>query len=315
MNTARISVVTPTYLRPQEISELLLHLKDQTVLPFEVILIDGADPSNKETENAVAAISQDLPYRCTYLRHDRGTAIQRNAGIENAQGDFVAFIDDDIRLDADYFEQMLAAYAEDKQMRVGGIAGYITNQYLDASKSPRWRWYRRLRLFGTYQPGRYDYTTGYPINRYLHPPHAGLREIDFMGSNCGVWRREVFDRGLRFSPFFADYGVLEDAHLALRARRDWTLWECGKAHCQHFHSPRGRINKRRLAWKTAVNYRYVFVDIVRHRSWRQNTRFWVVQAFELFRLLASAVRKGGDEWSGVLGKAEGILAATRLRVP
>lgn len=313
MTPARISVVTPTYLRPDEARDLLLHFTRQTVLPWEVIVIDGADPDNKETEEAVAGVIGHLPYRCVYMRHHRGTAIQRNAGIDRASGDFVAFIDDDMKLKPDFFEKMLAAFAEDTAGRVGAVAGYITNQYRDPGTSVRWRWYRRLRLFGTYVPGRYDYSSGYPINRYLQAPHDGIREIDFMGTNCALWRRRVFDEGLRFDKFFSDYGVLEDAHLALRARKRWIIWECGRAHCQHLHSPRGRVNQRRVAWKTAVNYRYVFCDIVPDRTYRQELRFWRVQFFDLARFVLHAMKTGGDSWSLPLGKAEGIWAALRLR--
>jgi hypothetical protein len=172
-----------------------------------------------------------------------------------------------------------------------------------------------MRLFSTYEPGRYDFETGYPINRYLHPPHEGVREIDFMGSNCALWRREVFEEGLHFSEFFADYGMLEDAHFALRAKRRWKLLECGRAHCRHLHSAGGRVDSRRLAQKTAINYRFVFMDIVPRRTLRQEYRFWRVQFFDLFRMLAWALRhRSKDNWLSVAGKIEGIVAAGRLKL-
>lgn len=309
-----VSVITPTLRRPQEVDLLLENLCQQTHLPFETILVDGAPVEEKATEQVVAEKSIRLPFRVHYIRHGGGTAIQRNAGIEAASGDFIAFIDDDIRLEPDFLEQMLKAFAEDKEKNVGGIAGYITNQYLDAQKSPRWRWYKRLRLFTTYEPGRYDYETGYPINRYLQPPHSGIREIDFMGSNCALWRREVFDTGLRFSVFFTDYGILEDAHFALRARRDWQLLELGTANCIHLKASSGRENERKIAKKTAVNYRYVFIDIVPQRTWMQELRFWRVQFFDLFRFLITALRDSKSEnWQSVLGKTEGIIQAINLK--
>lgn len=309
-----ISVVTPTLRRPDEVRQLLENLARQQLAPREVILVDGAPPSERETELVVRAMGGAMPFRVCYIRHGGGTAVQRNVGIDAAESDFVAFIDDDMLLAPDFFRTILEEFDADAERSVGGIAGYITNQYLDPTRSPRWRWYRRLRLFTTYEPGRFDYETGYPINRYLQPPHDGVREIDFMGSNCAVWRRELFDAGLRFSPFFTDYGVVEDAHLALSARRRWRLLECGRAHCVHLHSPRGRTDSRRVARKTAVNYRFLFVDIVPRRTLRQELRFWRVQLVDLLRQALFAVRRGGrDEWSAVLGKLEGIVAATRVR--
>jgi len=311
--TAKISVVTPTLRRPRDMAELLPNLAGQTVLPFELIVVDAAPPGEEHTAEIVRRAVPSLPYQVQYIRRGGGTAIQRNIGIDHGTGEFIAFVDDDVRLEPDFFERMLEIYAQDPERRVGGVAGYISNQFLNAETSPRWLWYRRMRLFSTYEPGRYDYQTGYPINRYLQPPHEGVREIDFMGSNCALWRKEVFDSGLRFSEFFRDYGMLEDAHFALRAGRRWKIMECGRARCVHLHSPGGRQSKRLVARKTAVNYRFVFMDLVPRRTWRQEFRFWRVQAFDLMRICMHAARTHAkDDWLSALGKLEGIVAAARL---
>lgn len=313
--SARISVVTPTLDRPDEVRTLLHNLAGQRHLPHEIVLVDAAPPHDRATERVAAEMRDELPYQVNYIRRGGGTAVQRNIGIDAARGDFIAFIDDDMVLEPEFFAAALGVLAADDRGRVCAVAGYITNQYLDPASSPRWRWYRRLGLFTTYEPGRFDFRTGYPINRYMQPPHDGVREIDFMGTNCALWRRAPFDQGLRFSPFFVDYGVVEDAHLALSARRlGWTILECGRARCVHAHSPRGRAAKRRVARKTAVNYRFLFVDIVPKRTIGQELRFWRVQVVDLARQTAFAVRNGTrDEWSAVLGKLEGIMAATRVR--
>jgi len=309
-----ISVVTPTLHRAPEVRGLLENLRAQTLQPAELLLIDGAAPPGDETQALVAEAGERMPFRCRYWRRGGGTAIQRNVGIDQARGDYVAFIDDDIRLEPDFFERIMAVYSQDTAGRVGGVAGYIVNQHLDPTRSPRWRWYRRLRLFTTYEPGRFDYRSGYPINRYLQPPHDGVREIDFMGANCAVWRRAVFAGGLRFSEFFTGYGVLEDAHLALRARRHWKLLECGRARCVHLRAADGREDSGQVAWKSAVNYRFVFLDIVPDRSLAQELRFWRVQLFDLARLIAYAMRfPSRDHWRAAAGKARGILAAARMR--
>ena len=306
--SSAISVVTPTLGRPQEVEDLLTNLAEQSHPPSELLLID-ASPDH-ETAAIVTARAPELPFPCRYHRAVGGTAIQRNVGIDHSTGSYIAFIDDDIRLEPHFFRLIMDAFAEDADGRIGGIAGYINNQHLDPTTSPRWRWYRRLHLFSTYEPGRYDYETGYPINRYLQPPHEELRGIDFMGAGCAVWRQQVFADGLRFSEFFRDFGVLEDAHLALRAGRQWSLLEHGQARCIHLKSQRSRVASRQIARKSAVNYRYVFVDIVPHRSFRQELRFWLVQWVDAFRMTAWAVRHPSSEaWSTVIGKLEGIFQA------
>ncbi len=310
-----ISVVTPTLGRPQEVAELLDNLAAQELRPLELILVDGAAPGDARTERLAAAVQArpHQPFSCVYLRSGGGTALQRNAGIERARGDYVAFIDDDIRLAPDFLRTLRAVFERPDTSEVGGVTGYIDNQHLDAATSRRWRWYRRLRLFTVWEPGRYDYRTGYPINRYLQPPHDGLREIDCMGAGCALWRAEVFRAGLRFDPFFGGYGVLEDAHLALRARRRWRLLECGAAHCRHLRSPHGRARAREVARKTAVNYRFVFVDIVPQRTLRQELRFFAVQLFDLARIAGAVLRRPSRENFGAsIGKIEGIAAALSM---
>lgn len=312
LSRRRLSVVTPTLHRPVEIAGLIENLRQQTCPPAELIVIDGAPRGERATELVLNELTAALPFPVRYVRHDKGTAIQRNAGIELAQGDFVSFIDDDVRLEADFFANMIAAFAQDDERKIGGIVGYRTNQHFRLEERQRWRWYRRLKLLTTFEPGQYDFKCGYPINNSMQPPFSGTRKVHFMTTACAVWRREVLDAGLRFDPFFRDYGVLEDAHFSLRAGRNWELLQCGDARCVELNSPNGRVNRRKIGYKSVVNYYYVFQDVVRPLTWRHKTRFWRYQAFELLRVAASAVCR--KRWSDVLevrGRLEGVMAVAR----
>jgi glycosyltransferase involved in cell wall biosynthesis len=316
MSKLNVSVVTPTLRRPAEVRALLENLSQQTILPFELVLVDGAPAGENETQLVVEQVALGLPFEVRYIRNGVGTAIQRNAGIDIAQGEFIAFIDDDIRLAPDFFALILSVFEQDVEKKIGGITGYITNQQLDAATSRRWQWYRRLKLFATYEPGRFDYQTGYTINRYLQPPHDTLKPIDFMGAGCAVWRARAFENGLRFSDFFVGFGVLEDAQMSLRARRNWQLLEHGGAHCQHLHSQTGREDERLVALKTSLNARYLFITIVPQRSLEQELRFWCVQAVQMLIYLSAALRNPGRKTlNGFFGKIEGVFKAFILKPP
>ncbi|NJM52394.1 MAG: hypothetical protein HC846_02760 [Blastocatellia bacterium] len=143
----------------------------------------------------------------------------------------------------------------------------------------------------------------------MQEPFSGTRTVDFMTTACAVWRREVFDSGLRFHPFFRDYGVLEDAHFSLRAGKKWQLLQCGDAHCQELSSPNGRVNRRKIGYKCVVNYYFVFQDISENLTFRHKFRFWRYQAFEYFRLATSAIRRrNSNDLMDLYGRFEGILA-------
>ena len=82
---AILSVVTPTLRRPEEVAGLLESLTTQLYRPDEIILVDGAPPNEIATESLVATLAERLPFRCRYIRHGGGTAIQRNVGIDAAR--------------------------------------------------------------------------------------------------------------------------------------------------------------------------------------------------------------------------------------
>lgn len=307
--TADISIVTPTFRRPAEVVQLLENLSQQTTLPKEVVLVDGAPPDEKETQAAVEKRLGDFPFAVRYERRQGGTAVQRNLGIELATGEFIALIDDDVRLEKSFLAEMVRVFRGDREKKIGGIAGYRTNQFFRADNTERWRWYRRLNLLTTFEPGRYDFRCGYPVNNNLQPPFEGVRRVDFMTTACAIWRREVFAAGLRFDRFFQDYGVLEDAHFSLRAGRAWLLLQCGDARCIELSSPNGRASRRRIGYKCVVNYYYVFREAAAPLSFLNKFRFWRFQAFELFRIGTSALRR--RRWSDaqeIVGRIEGVLA-------
>jgi glycosyltransferase involved in cell wall biosynthesis len=309
----KVSVVTPTLHRPAEVVELIENLSQQTQLPFEMILVDGAAEEETETYRALKKfLTGDISFPIKYVKHGGGTAIQRNTGIDAAVGEFVAFVDDDIRLAKDFLEQILLVFREDGTKNIGGIVGYRTNQYFTPQTNSRWQWYKRLSLLSTYEPGMYDFQCGYPINVGLQPPFHGTRPVDFMTTSCAVWRREVIDSGIRFDHFFRDYGVMEDAHFSLRARKLWVLLQCGDAQCVHLHSPRGRVNRQKIGYKFVVNYYYVFQDIAGPLSRAQKLRFWRYQLFEVFRITASAIRRfRKDDIRELFGRFRGFVAIVR----
>jgi glycosyltransferase involved in cell wall biosynthesis len=98
MGDPRISVVIPTYRRPELLGRCLRAVLHQTLDPeaFEVIVVD--DGHDDETQATVQAMQppRGMPV-LRYLRpeHGRGPAVARNAGGRAARGALVAFTDDD----------------------------------------------------------------------------------------------------------------------------------------------------------------------------------------------------------------------------
>ena len=99
-----ISVIVPTYNSSLFISKTLKSIINQTLKPYEVIIID--DGSNDGTKDWVKESFQDIRY---IYQKNQGVSSARNKGIKYACGDWVAFLDsDDEWLPNKLYEQVKA---------------------------------------------------------------------------------------------------------------------------------------------------------------------------------------------------------------
>jgi len=287
----KVSIVTPTYYRHLELPDYLKCIENQTYKPYEIILVDGADPGENRTETLVQSVISSFPNPMNYYRRQGGTAIQRNFGIDFASGDILLFVDDDVRLNPNFIAEICTHFEKDLDKRIGGITGFRKDRYLNMSTNNRWIWYRRLRLLTIFEPGKYDYKTGYPINNNAQAEFNGVREVDFMTTACTAYRGEVFQNNFRFDPFFVGYGILEDAHLSLRIKqKGFNLLQCGDATCVELKSKTGRTDMKIIGERTVTNYYYVFKTICGNLTLTQKMRFFRFQAFELFRAASDIIR-------------------------
>lgn len=115
MNTSpsplALSVVVPTYRRPELLMQCLQALLAQTLAVdrYEILVVDdGHDEPTRDTVQALAARTP-LP-RLRYLRpiRGRGPAVARNCGWQAAEAALIAFTDDDTRPDPRWLEEGLA---------------------------------------------------------------------------------------------------------------------------------------------------------------------------------------------------------------
>ena len=102
------SIVTPTYNRAALLPGLLANVRAQTCQDFELIVVD--DGSTDDTERVMAEYTAAEPQRIRYIRQkNRGSGAARNAGIREARGKYVAFLDSDDAWDPRYLERAVGA--------------------------------------------------------------------------------------------------------------------------------------------------------------------------------------------------------------
>lgn len=108
-----VSVIIPTYARNDSLARAIECIQAQTYSNLEIIVVDDNVPESnhrKSTEKLMETYLQDS--RVTYIKNEQnlGGAGARNVGIEAANGEYVAFLDDDDFYYPTKIEKQLAVF-------------------------------------------------------------------------------------------------------------------------------------------------------------------------------------------------------------
>lgn len=99
-----VSVVIPTYNRAEHVVGAVESVLGQTRPPGEVIVVD--DGSTDETPDLFAGASDPVHY---VRQENAGVSAARNRGVDEASGDWIAFLDSDDRWNPEKLERQTAA--------------------------------------------------------------------------------------------------------------------------------------------------------------------------------------------------------------
>ncbi len=117
----RISVVAPVYNRAGLVERALRSVFAQTLLDFELIVVDDGS-----TDELATTLERFRDPRLRLLRHERnrGTGAARNTGIQDARGACVAFIDSDDEWLPDMLERLRARLDAGPPERSLALSGF-----------------------------------------------------------------------------------------------------------------------------------------------------------------------------------------------
>ena len=113
----KVSVIIPTYNRPEFLKEAVQSVLAQICHDYEIILIsDASDGNLKKEHRAIANLSSSI-----FLYHlptHQGVSQARNLGLNQAKGDYILFLDDDDLIDPKLLESSLTYFGNDKEIDV-----------------------------------------------------------------------------------------------------------------------------------------------------------------------------------------------------
>jgi glycosyltransferase involved in cell wall biosynthesis len=120
MGGRTVSVIIASYNAEKTIARALDSVRAQTAPAHEIVVVD--DASNDRTAEIVAA-QRDLPIKLIQLDSNMGPSAARNAGLDTASGDLVAFLDSDDEWLPTKLEQQTSLFEADSACAIAGARG------------------------------------------------------------------------------------------------------------------------------------------------------------------------------------------------
>ncbi|HJB45126.1 MAG TPA: glycosyltransferase [Candidatus Mediterraneibacter surreyensis] len=105
-----VSVIMPTYKRADKLDRAIKSVLGQTYKKLELILVNDNNPDDKYSRMLVQIVDKyksDSRFRFICQRKHINGAVARNLGIKNANGEFIAFLDDDDWWKAEKIERQI----------------------------------------------------------------------------------------------------------------------------------------------------------------------------------------------------------------
>ena len=188
-----VSVIVPTYNRPELLMRCIQSILFQTYPYFEIIIVDDASLGD------YSEVTKECANRgLTYIRldHHKGPARARNCGIQLAQGQLIAFNDDDDVWDREKLKKQVELIEQ-----AADNAGLVFSKYKKIFRDGS-----QIEIS--------------PAQQLTDNWHKSLLRYNFIGTPTVLMKRECFAKAGTFNE---DLPCLEDWDLWIRVSNIYSL--------------------------------------------------------------------------------------------
>ncbi len=269
----KLAIIVPTKDREEDLRKLLSSFLRQTDKSARIIIVDGGD---KTVKHVVEEFS-DLNIQ--YVRiYPPGLTKQRNAGIKALSDDLtlVGYLDDDIVLEDDAVEKMLAFW-ESAPVRTGGASFNIVNNI-----PTTYNWFTRFFCFNNGKQGTI-LKSGFIVVLY---PVLKNTAVEWLCGGATVWKREIIDR-FKYDEWFIGCSYIEDVDYSCSVNQEYDLVVVADAKLSHFVSPLDERKNFPLIRSNVIN-RHYFVR--KHKQYSLPLFYWAVTGQVIGNLFSGLLR-------------------------
>lgn len=250
----RLSLLIATMNRPKALQETIDSIIAQHQLPNEIILVDqSTDDKTKLLFESYSGLFASKNIVARYIFSDKPSLVRaRNIGANEASGDILCFVDDDVILFPDYLQKVSLYF---KDPLIGGVSGNVL--VAQPQQGLKWdfrKFLSKLFLVSNFKGRLTPSTLGFPI--FEREIYQTTRVEIFPGYSMN-FRKALFDKN-RCDEWFSGYGFREDVDLSYRISKETVLIMVPDARFIHNSSPINRLDVERLKKMQFRNYKYCF---------------------------------------------------------
>ncbi len=222
-DTNHISVCVCTYKRPHLLKRLLETLSDQdtdTLFTYSVVVAD-----NDQLQSAKAVVSDFAASSSVSIKYcvepQQSIALARNKAVENARGDYIAFIDDD---EFPAKNWLLILFKTCEEYRVDGVLGPVKRHFDE--EPPQWivksQFYeRRIKATGSIVDWHEARTGNVLLKRQMFDAGVPPFRPEFRAGEDQDFFRRMIEKGYVF--IWSDHAVAYEVVSPSRWKRTYML--------------------------------------------------------------------------------------------
>lgn len=302
----KVTIVIPTRNRPKEVINCLESVLAQSILPQEIVIVDGGDEYTlKEELNQLYLDKYNISLK--YVNADVGTARARNIGADHAEGEYIFFLDDDVILDKDYIKEIVRVYEIYPKEKIGGVTGKV----IHFGKEEIFRGgiayhiFASIFLMGRYGNGRFQ-SSGSPT--LIRPDTNQITECGFLFGCSMAFRKKVFCE-FKSDEAFTGYSFGEDLDLAYRVSRKYTNYYNPLAKLIHTISWTARRDKYQISKAMVQNLFYIFRKNYPQDLKHKSAFWWSMIGFCILQTVRTLLRGRGS----IRGLLAGVISILKQR--
>lgn len=255
-----ISVIICTYNRPSLVIKLISLLKNQTIVPTEIIVVDSSDIFNK-------FLADDNDVKYVQSSH-KNQPYQRYLGFLSSSNSWLLYLDDDMEPSNLKSVESIIKLKEEKFEYAAFAVGF-ENLHPDTSLNslPKSRIYKGFGWFNSL----YRYVTAFPVLKDGNTSWNGIRgklpsggDTYWFSGGAFLARKDVifqnFNFGL-FSMFEKKQGMGEDFMISFSISKIGKIWSTKEIYFYHNDPKNSTYTIDEFSYNSRVIYSRLFLSL------------------------------------------------------